>query len=73
MKEVDGVHTVLVLDQDIDAGQVGEASIDYLAQDKSGNIWYLGSYTEITRAASSSTLSTPGLPGRKAPRRVSGC
>jgi hypothetical protein len=46
-KEVNGVKTVLVLDQDIDAGQVGEASIDYLAQDKSGNIWYLGSYTEI--------------------------
>ena len=45
-KEVNGVRTVLVLDQDIDAGQVGEASIDYLAQDKYGNIWYLGSYTE---------------------------
>jgi hypothetical protein len=46
-KEVNGVQTVLVLDQDIDAGQVGEASIDYLAQDKFGNIWYLGSYTEL--------------------------
>ncbi|HWI00111.1 MAG TPA: hypothetical protein VNT27_07255 [Propionibacteriaceae bacterium] len=46
-KVVNGVRTVLVLDQDIDAGQVGEASVDYLAQDKSGNIWYLGSYTEI--------------------------
>lgn len=46
-KVVDGVRTILVLDQDIDAGQVGEASLDYLAQDKSGNIWYLGSYTEI--------------------------
>ena len=46
MKEVNGVRTVLVLDQDIDAGQVGEASMDYLAQDKFGNIWYLGSYTE---------------------------
>jgi hypothetical protein len=46
-KVVNGVRTVLVLDQDIDAGQVGEASIDYLAQDKFGNIWYLGSYTEI--------------------------
>ena len=45
-KEVNGVRTVLVLDQDIDAGQVGEASVDYLAQDKFGNIWYLGSYTE---------------------------
>jgi hypothetical protein len=47
VKEVDGVQTVAVLDQDIDAGQVGEASLDYLAQDKTGNVWYLGSYTEI--------------------------
>ena len=46
-KEVNGVRTVLVLDQDIDAGQVGEAWLDYLAQDKFGNIWYLGSYTEL--------------------------
>src|SRR5215204_4831669 len=46
-KVVNGVRTVLVLDQDIDAGQIGEASLDYLAQDKFGNIWYLGSYTEI--------------------------
>jgi hypothetical protein len=44
---VNGVKTVAVLDQDIDAGQVGEASLDYLAQDKFGNVWYLGSYTEI--------------------------
>ena len=46
-KTVNGVKTVAVLDQDIDAGQVGEASIDYLAQDKYGNVWYMGSYTEI--------------------------
>ena len=45
-KMVNGVKTVAVLDQDIDAGQVGEASLDYLAQDKFGNVWYLGSYTE---------------------------
>jgi hypothetical protein len=47
VKEVDGVQTVAVLDQDIDSGQVGEASLDYLAQDKFGNVWYLGSYTEL--------------------------
>ena len=46
-KTVNGVKTVAVLDQDIDSGQVGEASLDYLAQDKFGNVWYLGSYTEI--------------------------
>ena len=64
-KEVNGVRTVLVLDQDIDAGQVGEASLDYLAQDKFGNIWYLGSYTELYEVASSSTPSTPGSRARR--------
>jgi hypothetical protein len=45
-KVVNGVRTVLVLDQDIDAGQVAEQAVDYLAQDRHGNVWYLGSYTE---------------------------
>jgi hypothetical protein len=45
-KQVDGVRTVLVLDQDIDAGQIAEQALDYYAQDKTGNVWYLGSYTE---------------------------
>ena len=47
VKEIDGVRAVVLLDQDIDAGQNGETALDYLAQDKSGNVWYLGSYTEI--------------------------
>jgi hypothetical protein len=47
VKQVDGVRTVAVLDQDIDAGQVSEAALDYYAQDRTGNVWYLGSYTEI--------------------------
>ncbi len=47
VKEVHGVRTVAVLDQDIDAGQVSEAALDYYAQDRTGNVWYLGSYTEI--------------------------
>jgi hypothetical protein len=46
-KVVNGVRTLLVLDQDLDAGQVGETALDYVAQDKYGNVWYLGSYTEI--------------------------
>jgi hypothetical protein len=46
VKRVNGVQTVLVLDQDIDAGQVAEQALDYFAQDKHGNVWYLGSYTE---------------------------
>jgi hypothetical protein len=46
VKVVNGVRTVLVLDEDVDAGQVAERSLDYYAQDKHGNVWYLGSYTE---------------------------
>jgi hypothetical protein len=46
VKQVNGVRTVLVLDQDIDAGQIAEQALDYYAQDKHGNVWYLGSYTE---------------------------
>jgi hypothetical protein len=45
-KEVAGVQTVLVLDQDFDGGELAEQAIDYLAQDSHGNVWYLGSYTE---------------------------
>ena len=64
-KEVNGVQTVLVLDQDIDAGQVGEASIDYLAQDKFGNIWYLGSYTEIYEGGQFVNANDAWLAGKR--------
>lgn len=45
-KEVNGVRTVLVLDQDVDGSEVAEQAVDYLAEDRTGNVWYLGSYTE---------------------------
>jgi hypothetical protein len=45
-KVIDGVRTVLVLDQDFDGGEVAEQAIDYMAEDASGNVWYFGSYTE---------------------------
>jgi hypothetical protein len=45
-KKINGVRSVLVLDQDIDAGQVSEQAVDYLAEDIGANVWYLGSYTE---------------------------
>jgi hypothetical protein len=45
-KTIDGVSTVAVLDQDFDGGQVGEQALDFLAVDKRGIVWYLGSYTE---------------------------
>jgi len=45
-KEIDGVRAVLVLDQDFDGGHLSEQSIDFLAEDDGGNVWYMGSYTE---------------------------
>jgi hypothetical protein len=45
-KEINGVHAVIALDQDFDGGQIGEQALDYLAEDRHGNVWYLGSYTE---------------------------
>lgn len=41
-----GVRTIVILDQDFNGGQLAEQALDYLAEDKRGNIWYLGSYTE---------------------------
>jgi hypothetical protein len=64
-KTIDGVKAVAVLDQDIDAGQIDEASLDYLAQDKYGNIWYLGSYTEKYQGGRLVSSSDAWLAGKK--------
>lgn len=45
-RTVDGVKTVLSLDREVDAGQVTQVSLDFLAEDKQGNVWNLGGYTE---------------------------
>ncbi|MBK8293609.1 MAG: hypothetical protein IPK93_02100 [Solirubrobacterales bacterium] len=45
-RKVDGVKTVLMLDHEIDGGQVTQISVDYVAEDKSGNVWNLGGYTQ---------------------------
>ncbi len=68
---VNGVRTVLVLDQDLDAGQVSETAIDYMAQDKYGNVWYLGSYTEIYEGGQFVNAVDAWLAGKKG--REAGC
>jgi hypothetical protein len=45
VRKVDGVPAIAMLDQDTDAGQIAEESIDYFALDESGNVWLMGSYT----------------------------
>ena len=46
-RTIAGVRAVLVLDQDFDGGVLSEQAVDYLAEDAGGNVWYLGSYTEV--------------------------
>src|SRR5262245_54465658 len=45
-KEILGVKVVVVLDQVFLNGQLTESTFDWFAQDKSGNVWYLGEDTK---------------------------
>ena len=46
IRVIHGVKTVAVFDHSVDSGQVVQQSLDYFAQDKSGNIWDFGAATE---------------------------
>lgn len=45
-RTVAGVRTVLMIDQETDGGQINQISLDYVAEDKAGNVWNLGGYTQ---------------------------
>jgi hypothetical protein len=45
IREIDGVPAIAMLDEDTDAGELAQASIDYFSLDKDGNVWLMGSYT----------------------------
>jgi hypothetical protein len=64
-KKVDGVQTVAALDQDIDAGQVAEQALDFLAEDRHGNVWTLGSYTEAYEGGQFVNAADAWLSGAK--------
>ena len=46
IREIDGVPTIAMVDQDTDSGELSQVSIDYFALDKDGNVWLMGAYTE---------------------------
>lgn len=50
IREIDGVKTMLVYDFEMGTGQVTQRSLDYVAQDKSGNLWIMGGATESWEA-----------------------
>ncbi|MGH3742326.1 MAG: hypothetical protein ACRDT1_13500 [Micromonosporaceae bacterium] len=64
-REVEGVRTVALFDQDVDGGQIVQQSLDYLAGDKEGNVWYLGSYTEEYEGGEFVTATDAWLAGVK--------
>jgi hypothetical protein len=45
-KVVDGVRAVVILERDLNAGNLQEAELNFQAQDDGGNIWNLGEYPE---------------------------
>jgi hypothetical protein len=67
-KRINGVRTVAVLDQDIDAGQIAEQALDYLAEDRQGTVWYLGSYTEAYEGGQFVNAADAWLTGVKGAR-----
>ena len=46
MRVIDGVPVVAMLDQSSDSGEISQVGFDYLALDKTGNVWIMGGYTE---------------------------
>jgi hypothetical protein len=45
-KVIDGVRTVVGWDRDFSDGRLVEAELIFLAQDKYGNVWHFGQYSE---------------------------
>jgi len=60
---VDGVRTVAVFDYEVDGGQVTQTSIDYLAEDRRGNVWNFGGYTEDYQGGRYVSATDPWLAG----------
>jgi hypothetical protein len=68
-KVVNGVRTRVVLDRDVDAGQLAEAELAFFAQDDNGNVWSVGEYPEEYdngRFTGAPNTWIPGQAGAKA-------
>jgi hypothetical protein len=46
VREIDGVPSIAMLDQQTDAGEITQVGFDYFALDKDSNVWLMGGYTE---------------------------
>ena len=62
-REIAGVRTVAIFDYELDGGQVTQTSLDYVAEDKKGNLWVLGGYTEDYQGGRYLSAVDPWLSG----------
>ena len=62
-REIAGVRTVAIFDFELDGGQVTQTSLDYVAEDKNGNLWVLGGYTEDYQGGRYISAVDPWLSG----------
>jgi hypothetical protein len=46
-KVIDGVRTVVILEHDLNQGELKERELAFHAQDRDGNVWHFGEYPEI--------------------------
>lgn len=46
-KKINGVNTVVVWESDFSEGELVEDELTFLAQDKTGNVWHMGEYSEL--------------------------
>ncbi len=46
-KKINGVNTVVIWERDFSDGELEEDELTYFAQDKAGNVWHLGQYSEL--------------------------
>ena len=63
IRMINGVKTVAVFDHSVDSGQVVQQSLDYFAQDKSGNVWDVGAVTEQYEAGRFVTVDEAWIAG----------
>jgi hypothetical protein len=68
VKEIDGVRAFAVLDQDFDGGELAEQALDWLVDDKQGNVWALGGYTEAYEGGRYVNFTDDWLSGVKGAR-----
>lgn len=45
-KKINGIDVAVVWDRDISDGSLVETELNFFAQDRSGNVWHMGEYTE---------------------------